>query len=152
MRSTTAYEAERPLTPPRDVHLWNWPLYDDGLSAWAVVALALGTSIVTYVVGQSILMAAFCLAALALALWRLWIPVQFEFGPKGVTQTILGRTRRIPWSAVRRCEIRRAGLLLLPLADRRPLAAIRGLYIRWRGQRAELLAIMKHYLGARAPI
>ena len=86
------------------------------------------------------------LAALAVALWRFFLPVVFELSEKGVDQRLLGRQRRIPWEAIGRHEVRSAGVLLLPHDDRSAMAPMRGLYLPWASRRDEVLAHVRHYL------
>ena len=45
-------------------------------------------------------MSLFGLAAIPAAMWRMWIPIRYELGPKGITQRILGRQLRIPWATM----------------------------------------------------
>jgi hypothetical protein len=85
-------------------------------------------------------------AALAIVLWRTWLPVTFSIGLSGVTQTVLGRSRRISWSAIRSHEIQADGVLLSPDAELVPLSPLRGLYLPWLGQREKVLAHVEYYL------
>ena len=85
-------------------------------------------------------------AALAITLWRTWLPVTFDIGMLGVTQTVLGRSRRIPWSAVRSHAIVGEGVLLSPDEQLTPLSSLRGLYLPWAGQREKVLACVDYYL------
>jgi hypothetical protein len=79
-------------------------------------------------------------------LWRTWLPVTFSIGLSGVTQTVLGRSRRISWSAIRSHEIQADGVLLSPDAELVPLSPLRGLYLPWLGQREKVLAHVEYYL------
>jgi hypothetical protein len=82
-----------------------------------------------------------------LAIWRIWIPVCFELGPRGIGQTMLGRRLRIPWRAVARYEITRRGVVFLPENNRIPL---RSLYVRWRDRREPLLELIRYYFVPRS--
>jgi hypothetical protein len=88
--------------------------------------------------------------ALMAASWRLWIPVRFEFGSKGILQTALGRPRRIAWGEFARYEVRRQGVLLLADPQTSPLAALRGLFIRFNQQREPLLETIEFFLNSRS--
>lgn len=132
---------------PPDLRLVNWPLRDEGWRAWglltvlAAAATAVGWKLTSLPAG---LLAG---TALAVAAWRLWIPVTWELGYSGITETVLGRSVRIPWTSIAGWREYRAGVLLLPEADAAPILALRGRFVAWRSQRAELLALLEHYVG-----
>jgi hypothetical protein len=88
--------------------------------------------------------------ALALAAWRLWIPVRFEISSKGVVQSVLGRRRRIPWVEFARYDLRRRGVLLLTEMGGSPLVAFRSLYVGWNDYRQELLDLLDFFIEPRA--
>ena len=88
-------------------------------------------------------------SAFATAAWRLWIPVRFEFNAKGITETVFGRRRRIPWTDFARYEVRRGGVLLLADSEPSVLAPFRGLFVRWRDQRDKLLETLDFFLTTR---
>jgi hypothetical protein len=134
---------------PLTLELTNWPLRDEAPRAWLTLvvfaALGLGAGIGANSTAMGLL--AFC--ALAAASWRLWIPVHFEFGSKGIEQRVLWRRRRIPWGEFARSEVRRDGVLLLTDRQASPLAALRGLFIRWNHKRQPLLEIIEFFLDSR---
>jgi hypothetical protein len=132
--------------PPGDLRLTNWPLVDDAVRAWPTIAGAFAISTFAGYCSHSIAMGLICFGVLNAAVWRLWIPVGFEFGPKGILQTVLWRRKLIPWPNIVRYEISQKGVLLLPHEDRTPLAPLRGLYIRWRDHRDQLVELVKYYV------
>lgn len=103
-------------------------------------------------IAESGLMGGVSFAALAVAAWRLWVPVTFEFGSRGVIYSVLGRTRHLPWSHIARYEVRPRGLLLFAEADTSPLAALRSVYIPWHGQRAAILEVVGFYATTRVSV
>ncbi len=150
MRSTTDFEPNTQLTgPPSNLRLTNWALRDNGILAWTVLACLVGGVIVAAIAAHSVVVAAVGLAAFFATTWRQWIPVEFEFGPRGIVETIMGRRRRISWSAVRSWRIRSQGIFFSPIAEFVPLAALRGLYVRWGDNRDDLIAIVNYYAGRR---
>lgn len=86
--------------------------------------------------------------ALALTLWRTWLPVQYELNISGITQSVLGLERRIAWTAIRTHQVRDDGVLLLPDESATALSPLRGLYLHWGGRRDEVLAQLNYYLHA----
>ena len=86
------------------------------------------------------------MAVLGLSLWRFFLPVTFELNAEGVEQSLLGWQRRIPWAAIHRYEICKAGVLLFSQADRCPIDVMRGLYLPWEEHRDEVLAHVRYHL------
>ncbi|MBC8355403.1 MAG: hypothetical protein H8E66_25780 [Planctomycetes bacterium] len=144
--------AIRPHQAPRSVRVVNWPLRDGGLRAWGMLIglglLAAGAGSVA----QSGFMGGISFAALAIAAWRLWIPVTFELRSRGVISTVFGRSRQIPWTQIARYEVRPRGLLLFAEEDTGPMAAFRSVYIRWNGQRAAVLEVVAFYTTTRLSV
>lgn len=104
------------------------------------------------VVAESGLMGGGCFAALVIAAWRLWVPVTFEFRSRGVIYSVLGRSRRIPWTQIARYEDRPRGLLLFAEDDTSPLATLRSIHVQWNGQRAAILEVVAFYTAARVSV
>jgi len=150
MPSTTRHSQDpRTVTPPANVKVVNWPIRDDGIQAWAFVALVVGLAVTIGFISQSLATALFSFAVMSLAMWRMWIPVVFEFGPRGIFQTVFHTKRRIGWSTVRQCVERRRGILLRFSNESSPLSNALGLYIRWGNSKEELLSIIRYYTGDR---
>ena len=134
---------------PSDLRLVNWPLRDAKLASVLAVALITIVSVGATKLSGSVAMGVLTGLALAAALWRMWIPVTFEFSASGIVETIGRRRTRTSWSIIQSCEIRRSGVVL-HFGDGESLKAPRGRYIRWNRRRRELLAILEHYLGPRS--
>ena len=136
----------RTVLAPPPVQLVNWPLRDGGLRVWLWLVMLVGAAVVSGGLSRSTSMGAAIFAILIACSWRLWVPVQFEIGSKGITQTVLGHRSRIPWSAIARCDLRQSGVLFL--ADTAPSAfgVFRGTYVAWNGQREALLNVVEFFL------
>ncbi len=85
-----------------------------------------------------------------LALWRLYVPVQFELSAGGITRTVFGRSRRVPWSAVGAVVRRERGIVVLRDHEASPLGLLRAVYIPYNNHQSEVLAIFDFYLAGRA--
>jgi hypothetical protein len=131
---------------PEEVTLVVWPLRQRPVESLLLVAVAAGTSCFVGWWTRQPLVGGALAAALAIVLWRTWLPVTYVLGLSGVTQTVLGRTRRIPWSAIRSFELQPDGVLLSPDRDLVPLSPLRGLYLPWLGEREKVLAHLEYYL------
>jgi len=149
MPSTTRAQQNSRISPPANVRLVNWPVRDDGAHAWTFVALVVAVAVGFGFVARSTGVGLLSLAAMSLAMWRMWVPVVFEFGPRGIHQRVFRTKRRIAWSVVKRCTVRKRGVTLLFFEDSSPLADALGLYIRWGKNKEELLDMIRYYTGSR---
>lgn len=125
-----------------ELTLLNWPLIQDGWRSVFYVSLTTTVTIVTgYFTGHrpSAMLAAL---AMVVSMWRFWMPVRFHFNYNGLTQSVLGRQRLIPWRFVHRHEVLQHGILFYFTADRSPLALVSSLYVDWRDRRDELLKLV----------
>jgi hypothetical protein len=139
-----------PDEPPPLVSWRSWPfsqsLAQSGLVLAGLLAAGLGVRGVT---GDAHL-ALLAVAALALSLWRFFLPVVFTLGADGVNESLLGRDRRIPWLAIRRYEVHPKGVLLFPYPDATWVDCLQGIFLPWGNYRQEILALLSYYLGFRS--
>ncbi len=145
----------RPLNLPAKSQpplIWrSWPLVDEGTQHWPVLGATIAVAAINGLIMGSIGIFAVVLAVQWLALWRLMLPVEYELNEREIRQTVLGRSTRVAWSAIRRCQILPEGLFLSPDSERRPFARWRGRFIPWGEHRADILAVInKHAVQSRS--
>ena len=132
---------------PQEVSLIDWPLTQRPVSSLLALGLAGGVS---WLVGWAAMrweVGVLAAAALAITLWRTWLPVRYEIGSGGIVHAIFGRLkRRIPWSAIQAYDVRTDGVVLVPDAVITPLSPLRGLYLHWGDQREAVLANLEYYV------
>lgn len=128
-----------------ELRLVNWPARDSPGEALLVLCCEVAIATLAGSMSRSLAMACLAFGVLLLVTWRLWIPIRFDLGPAGVTQTVLGWRRSIRWSDIAAYEPRARGILLVPHAGSRQLAAVRGLYVRWNKQKEQLLELVRYY-------
>ena len=134
---------------PRAVQVVNSPLRDDPVRAWPAMLLLVVASTAAGFVAESGPMGGLCFVALATAGWRIWARVTYELASRGVSYTVFGRTRRIPWARIIRHEERDRGLLLFTDDD----PAMRSTFvIRWDDQREAILEVVNFYLRQRVSV
>jgi hypothetical protein len=148
--SSTATAIVRPRQAPRDVKVRSWPLLEGDAGAWAALTATALLFVGAGYASQSVATGALVALIVLMGLWRLWLPVEFEISAAGVTQHVFGRSRRIPWSEIGRVERRPRGLLLLRDVTHSPLSPLRGLYLPYQQQKAEVLSIFEFYLDGRS--
>lgn len=141
------------MGPPPPVRLRSWPLRDEKLPVLSILtAAAIASGLAGWFAG-SVYLGAAALLALNLALWRFWIPIEYELGRKGILQTIFTWQRRSPWRQFQRYQVCNQGVLLLGDNDRSVLGQLKGLYIPWQNRQREVMAVIEHYLGtSRGPV
>ena len=132
---------------PEDLVWQIWGLRDLGWFGWLNLLLA---AVVGYGVGWLTgwpAAGAGVFVVLLLTLWRFWLPMRVELTSQGISQTVLGRTRRIPWTAVRNYQVRTRGVLLFPDLVLTPLSPLRGLYLPWGLHKEQVLSHVEYYLN-----
>jgi len=139
-------ELQRIRIAPEEVTLVVWPLRQRPVESALLLAMAAGVGCFVGWWTRQPLVGGGVAAALAIVLWRTWLPVTFEVGISGIRQSVLGRGRRISWSAIRSHEIQPDGVLLSPDPQLVPLSPLRGLYLPWLDQREKVLAHVEYYL------
>lgn len=136
-----------PPQPPPPIRWRSWPIREAGArGALVVIGLLVAAAAIGWLSGR-VYWGLLGLVALGIALWRFFLPVVFELSEAGVDRRLFRWWRRIPWHAIERYEVCRAGVLLLPHGARSIMAPLRGLYLPWSARRDEVLAHMRHYLG-----
>jgi hypothetical protein len=124
----------------------SWPLADGGRQLWLLIAALTAVAVVVGYATESATATAASVALVAVAAWRMFVPVVFELNALGISQHLLGRIRRIPWSAIEYARLGAEGVFFS--LDGAPLADLRGLYVPWEGRRNEVLALVEYYLPA----
>lgn len=147
--SSVPDRALRAVAAPKPIRVVNWPLRDGGLQAWLMLLGLGGAAAAAGWLAGSGMMGGLCFVAMLLAAWRLWIPVTYELGAKGIIQEVLGRARQIPWAQLVNYEEHPLGISLL-LDDTPALAPMHSLFIYWSGQREELLKVIEFYTQVRS--
>jgi hypothetical protein len=133
-------------TAPEEVTVNDWGLRDRPLASSVAATVAAGTSWVAAWATGSLAAGLVVLAALAIILWRTWLPLRYQLGNSGITQSVFGWRRQIPWTAIGSYDVREGGVLLLADAVRTPLAPLRGFFLPWGSQREPVLALLDFYL------
>lgn len=134
---------------PKELQMVDWPLRQRPLRT----LLLLGGMVTAGLYAASTMsqpwLAVIALVLLLASIWRTWIPVRFELGPRGITERTLGRTRRIPWRDVARWEIHQRGVLLVADQEASAFSPLRGLYIHFPREPERLREVLDFYLGPR---
>ena len=148
--STPSTPLSWPDEPPPLVCWRSWPMNESLTRSGLVLAGLLAAGVVVRGVTGYTHLALLAVAALALSLWWFFLPLVFTLNADGVTESLLGRDRRLPWLAIRRYEVHSKGVLLLPYKDATWVDSFQGFFLPWGDHREEILALLNYYLGVRS--
>jgi hypothetical protein len=126
-----AYPTTIDLTAENDKPLYYsvWLITDQKWNAAFLFGIALIVSLIVWQYEGNLILELIALLFLLGTVWRILVPVHFELNSNGIVYHSLNRNRLIAWSDIRRYQIRRHGILLLPQTDRFFLEAFRGFYL-----------------------
>jgi len=86
--------------------------------------------------------------SMMLAMIRQWfLPTRIRLDADGVTVRLLGMVRRRKWTQIKRASADRRGVLLSPFAYATRLELFRGIYLRFSGNRAEVLNFIRRHVS-----
>jgi hypothetical protein len=147
-----------PLTPRRPMPpqaagarvAWqSWILRDELGRTLRMLGAMLLCGALVWVVTLKIHLAVLAVAALVIAAWHLWIPRQFAIDILGLESTVLGRTRRIGWHAIRRVEMMDQGILFW--VNRSSIRTGRkktsSVFVPYRGDRAKIKKAIGEFIA-----
>ncbi|HPD14289.1 MAG TPA: hypothetical protein PLE19_05035 [Planctomycetota bacterium] len=143
-----------PETGPIAADTLRWrshPVVDDYprslLLVAAVIAVCVGVWLSFDGVGYAAIAAAFLLGSLA----RYFVPTRYELDATGAWVRFLGHGRQMPWAAVRRVGVHPEGVQLSPFERASPLESFRGTFLRFAGNRDEVVSFVERQMAARRP-
>ena len=150
---TTSSTPSQPSTPSRHralqappaVIFTSWPVRQSWPVACGVTGSVVVTGLAVWIVVQSVLCAAAAVAVILVGLWRSLVPITYELGSFGITIDILGRVRRISWSAVGTWEVVRGGIVITPRPRPAPIDRLGGLFLPWEDRQQGVLASFRYY-------
>jgi len=125
------------------------PVVDDYPRSVLLVALVVlagvGTGISFGGVGYAVLAAAVLVGSLG----RYFAPTRYELDAEGVWVRFLGHVRRVSWGDIRRVSVHREGVFLSPFERPTRLDAFRGTFLRFAGNRGEVVSFVETQMAAR---
>jgi hypothetical protein len=110
----------------------------------AVVAVCVGVWISFDSAGYAALAAAFLAGSLA----RYFAPTDYELDGDGASVRFLGHLRRVGWGAVRRFFVAHEGVQLSPFERPSRLESFRGTFLRFAGNRDEVVRFVEAQVAA----
>ena len=131
---------------PEEVTIDDWGLRDRPLASAVAMSLAAGASCLAAWATGSFAMGASVAAALAIILWRTWLPVKYQLNGSGITQSVFRWRRRIPWTAVAGYEAGESGAFVHGGAEGASIGSLHGFLLPWGARREQVLAVLEFYV------
>jgi hypothetical protein len=146
MGSTTRTKTP-PVRPEETVTLaWRvWPLADKRRWSWLVLVVIAGVGAGVWYLGGGLLLAIVATCGLAATLWQFFLPVEYEVAPHGLRRRVVGRTRLVPWHAIRAYRLRPAGVVFYQRSDPGNFDLLRSLFIPYPPDADELLCAVRRH-------
>lgn len=146
--STSSVQSASRENSAAEVLRWrNWPLVDHPRWAWAVPLgmLAIGGGVA--ILSDRWLVGIVVVTVLAAALWQFLLPATYEIYGLGFRRQVLGRTRLVPWHAVRSYRRLSTGIVLYQRPDPTAVDALRSLFLPYPPDEDEMLCAVREHLG-----
>lgn len=132
--------APRPPVGSSELH---WELHlgrDKPTARWVVIGAALAAALVGFLALRSPLLGALGMAAVLGSTLELFVAQKYGLTAQGAYSRNGPSRSEVPWENVRRVVPDDRGVLVSPLARAGRLDAFRGVYLRFAGNREEVLA------------
>ncbi|PQO44956.1 hypothetical protein [Blastopirellula marina] len=127
----------------------HWPLVQSPWETGAMAAAFITVGLIAFYASSSSSLGVLCTLLLLLTSWRMWLPADFEIGPRGIVQKNLWGQRRIQWRSVESCQSQRKGVVVYLAADASAAAELSNVYISGPNQVDEICEIIDYYLQIR---
>ena len=124
----------------------SWPLVDQPRWSWLTACGMLGAGGMVWYLGGGWLLAIAAIGGLAATLWPFLLPIRYEIDTLGLRRYALGRTRLIPWHAVRSYQLRPTGVVLYRRADPTKIDLLRSLFVPFPADEDSMLCAMREHL------
>src|SRR5687768_4408642 len=133
------------VAPPEATFV-DWPLVQRPWASLIALGLAAAATLLVSLAAGHWGVGALVATALAITLWKTWLPIHYQMNGAGITARVFGWRRSIPWTAIRHYRVLPGGVLLLPDSEATPLSPLRGLYLHAGDRQQEVLANIEYYL------
>ncbi len=122
-----------------------WPLVDNRRWSWLAPVAVAFTGVAVWYLGRGWFLALLAAAGLAATLWQIFLPVGFEVVQLGLRRHALGRTRLVPWHAIRSYRLRPSGVVLYQRSEPTKLDLLRSMFVPYPPKAEGLLSALRRY-------
>lgn len=129
-----------------DTLYWEFRLGDaHPQRKWVVIGCASFAGIFGYLLFRQPIFGVIGFFAIMLSTTEVFLPTRYRMNSDGVRAQCGMSVTSLDWSNVKRVIPDQAGVLLSPLAQKSRLDAFRGVYLRFAGNREEVLAKIREF-------
>jgi hypothetical protein len=150
-RMTTTTTATVVPVPPEHgtptIRWRSWPLLDFRPWSWLLPAGILATGFAVWTMGGGATLTFAAVIGLAAGFWQFMLPVAFETSSLGIRRSALGRTRLVPWHAIRAYQMRPTGVVLYQRPDPSTVDLLRSQFVPYPPDADELLCVVQQFLS-----
>lgn len=125
---------------------WHtWPIVDGRRWSWVAIVVLAGIGAGVWHLGGGWLLSTVAVAGLVATCWQFFLPVEYEVVALGLRRRVLGRTRIVPWHAIRAYQLRPSGVVLYQRSEPTKLDLLRSMFIPYPSDADELLCAIRQY-------
>lgn len=130
----------------------TWPLADRRHWSWLAVVLIAGVGAGVWQLGGGFVLAIAATGGLTTTLWQFFLPVEYELAAHGLRRRVLGRTRLVPWHAIRAYRLRPAGAVFYQRSDPGNYDLLRSLFVPYPSDADDLLCAVRQHASHAAEL
>ena len=119
---------------------------------WVALLVGLGAAALGWALFQSVMLAMVGFAAIMGSTSEYWLPLRFKLDTRGASVRCGVSLTAIDWSAVKRVVETEIGIRLSPLEKPNRTAQFRGVFLRYAGNRDQVLEYVNNLRGDSARI
>lgn len=123
----------------------SWPFVDRRRWSWLALVFVAGIGGGVLQLSRSWPLAILAAVGLTITLWSFFLPAYYEITPVGLRRRVLGRTRLVPWHAIRAYRLRPAGIVLYQRSDPIAIDLLRSMFIPYPPDPDDLLYAVRQY-------
>lgn len=124
----------------------SWPVRDRAGTLWLILPVCVAALGAVYIFAGELFWVVCGALLLGLGLREYFFPVRYRMDPEGVTIHFWLWTRHRPWSEIKRVAPSRHGVFLSPFPRPNRLENHRGLFLRFAGNRREVMGTIQNFL------
>ncbi|PHS15233.1 MAG: hypothetical protein COA78_05180 [Blastopirellula sp.] len=123
----------------------NWPVRDEWIATLVSAIFFALIVVLVRVTADSTLSAFLAFVALLVCSWKMWIPISFTLGPRGISSKSILGNNRLAWREIDHYKTHRRGVMLYCTENNSPLANLRSIYIATSEPVEELQQLIDYY-------
>ena len=139
------------LLPPTEIRWIVHPFVQESkCKSILLILIVLGFGVLVSISFEGNIYGFLTVILLVISLSRYFFPTRFALDPIGITVSHLASRRQMAWSRLKRSVVTPDGIFLSPFSAPHRLDSFRGFYLRFSGNREEVVAFVQHHVQLRS--